>query len=32
MRKGQRPSAEQVVLTLRQIEVQTVQGKSIPVA
>ncbi|GLS64460.1 transposase [Methylobacterium oxalidis] len=32
MRRGQRPSAEQVVLTLRQIEVQTAQGKSIAVA
>ncbi|KNY20869.1 transposase [Methylobacterium sp. ARG-1] len=29
MKRGQRPSAEQVVLMLRQIEVQTVQGKSI---
>ena len=28
MKRGQRPSAEQVVLTLRQIEVQTAQGKS----
>ncbi|CAO4136358.1 hypothetical protein OFEAOIEE_LOCUS4112 [Methylorubrum extorquens] len=32
MKRGQRPSAEQVVLMLRQIEVQTVQGKSIAVA
>ena len=32
MERGQRPSAEQVVLTLRQIEVQTAQGKSIAVA
>ena len=32
MKRGQRPSAEQVVLTLRQIEVQTGQGKSIAVA
>ncbi len=32
MRRGQRPSAEQVVLRLRQIEVQTAQGKSIAVA
>ncbi|WP_162560431.1 hypothetical protein [Methylobacterium durans] len=32
MRRGQRPSAEQVVLTLRQIEVQTAQGKSIAIA
>ena len=32
MKRGQRPSAEQVVLTLRQIEVQTAQGKSITVA
>ena len=32
MKRGQRPSAEQVVLTLRQIEVQTAQGKSIAVA
>jgi hypothetical protein len=28
MKRGQRPSAEQVVLKLRQIEVQIVQGKS----
>jgi transposase InsO family protein len=32
MKRGQRPSAEQVVLLLRQIEVQTSQGKSIAVA
>jgi hypothetical protein len=32
MRRGQKTSAEQVVLTLRQIEVQTAQGKSIAVA
>jgi hypothetical protein len=32
MKRGQRPSAEQVVLTLRQIEVQTAQGKSIAIA
>ncbi|WP_162560395.1 hypothetical protein [Methylobacterium durans] len=32
MRRGQRPSAEQVELTLRQIEVQTAQGKSIAIA
>ena len=32
MKRGQKPSAEQVVLTLRQIEVQTAQGKSIAVA
>ena len=32
MKRGQRPSAEQVVLMLRQIEVQTAQGKSIAVA
>ncbi|WP_196774006.1 hypothetical protein [Methylorubrum extorquens] len=31
MKRGQRPSAEQVVLMLRQIEVQTAQGKSIAV-
>jgi len=29
MRRGQKTSAEQVVLKLRQIEVQTVQGKSL---
>ena len=32
MKRGQRPSAEQVVLTLRQIEVQTAQGKSLAIA
>jgi putative transposase len=32
MKRGQRPSAEQIVLMLRQIEVQTAQGKSIAVA
>jgi putative transposase len=32
MKRGQRQSAEQVVLMLRQIEVQTAQGKSIAVA
>ncbi|KQO80466.1 transposase [Methylobacterium sp. Leaf90] len=32
MKRGRRPSAEQVVLKLRQIEVQTAQGKSIAVA
>lgn len=32
MKRGQRPSAEQVVLMLRQIEVQTAHGKSIAVA
>jgi putative transposase len=32
MKRGQRPSAEQVVLMLRQIEVQTAQGKSIAAA
>ena len=32
MKRGQGPSAEQVVLMLRQIEVQTAQGKSIAVA
>lgn len=32
MKRGQRPSAEQVVLMLRQIKVQTAQGKSIAVA
>lgn len=31
MRRGQRPTAEQVVLTLRQVEVQTSRGKSIAV-
>lgn len=28
MKRGQRPSADQAVLMLRQIEVQTAQGKS----
>ena len=32
MKRGQKPRAEQVVLMLRQIEVQTAQGKSIAVA
>ncbi|KQO86638.1 integrase [Methylobacterium sp. Leaf90] len=32
MKRGQRPSAELVVLKLRQIKVQTAQGKSIAVA
>ncbi|CAX22440.1 protein of unknown function associated with transposase of ISMdi3 (ORF 1) [Methylorubrum extorquens DM4] len=32
MKRGQRPSADQVVLMLRQIEVQAAQGKSIAVA
>ncbi len=32
MKRGQRPNAEQLVLMLRQIEVQTAQGKSIAVA
>ena len=32
MKQGQRPSAEQVVLMLRQIEVQTAQGKSVALA
>ena len=32
MKRGQRPSAEQVVLMLRQIEVQTAQGKSLAIA
>jgi transposase InsO family protein len=32
MKRGRKPSAEQVVLMLRQIEVQTAQGKSIAVA
>lgn len=31
MKRGQGPSAERVVLTLRQIEVQTAQGKSIAI-
>jgi hypothetical protein len=32
MRRGRKPSAEQVVLILRQIEVQTAQGKSLALA
>ena len=32
MRQGQKTSAEQVVLKLRQIEVQTAQGKSLALA
>ena len=32
MRRGQKASAEQVVLTLRQIEVQTARGKSLALA
>lgn len=32
MRRGQKPSAEQVVLTLRQSEVQTAEGKSLALA
>ncbi len=32
MRRGQKASAEQIVLKLRQIEVQTAQGKSVAVA
>ncbi|KQQ01170.1 hypothetical protein [Methylorubrum extorquens] len=32
MKRGQKTSAEQVVLKLRQIEVQTAQGKSLAVA
>ena len=32
MRQGQKSSAEQIVLKLRQIEVQTAQGKSVAVA
>ena len=32
MRRGQKTSAERVVLKLRQIEVQTVQGKSLALA
>ena len=32
MRRGQKSSAEQIVLKLRQIEVQTTQGKSVAVA
>ena len=32
MKRGQKTSAEQVVLKLRQIEVQTAQGKSLALA
>ncbi|KQQ11679.1 transposase [Methylobacterium sp. Leaf121] len=32
MRRGQKTSAEQVVLKLRQFEVQTAQGKSLALA
>ena len=32
MRRGQKSRAEQIVLKLRQIEVQTAQGKSVAVA
>lgn len=32
MRRGQKTSADQVVLKLRQIEVQTAQGKSLALA
>jgi len=32
MRRGQKTGVEQVVLKLRQIEVQTVQGKSLALA
>ena len=32
MRRGQNTSAEQIVLKLRQIEVQTAQGKSLALA
>ena len=32
MRRGQKTSAEQVVLKLHQIEVQTAQGKSLTLA
>lgn len=32
MRRGQKTSAEQVVLKLRQIEVKTAQGKSLALA
>ena len=32
MRRGQKTNAEQVVLKLRQIEVQTAQGKSLSLA
>ena len=31
MRRGQKSSAEQIVLKLRQIEVQTARGKSVAV-
>ena len=32
MKRGQKTSAEKVVLKLRQIEVQTAQGKSLALA
>ena len=32
MRRGQKSSAEQIVLKLRRVEVQTAQGKSVAVA
>jgi hypothetical protein len=32
MKRGKRPNAEQIVLMLHQIEVQTAQGKSTAVA
>ena len=32
MRRGQKTNAEQIVLKLRQIEVQTAQGKSLALA
>jgi hypothetical protein len=32
MKRGQKTSAEQIVLKLRQIEVQTAQGKSLALA
>ena len=32
MKRGQKTGAEQVVLKLRQIEVQTAQGKSLALA
>ena len=32
MKRGQKTGAEQVVLKLRQIEVQTAQGKSLAIA
>ena len=32
MKRGQKAGAEQVVLKLRQIEVQTAQGKSLAIA